>query len=61
MLPATITVFPEGICRTPATWARRAYPNFIYFNEVDKGVHFAAWEAPELFSEAVRAAFRPLR
>ena len=61
VLPAAITVFPEGVCRAPETWARRAYPNFIYFNEVDKGGHFAAWGQPERFSEEVRAAFRPLR
>ena len=45
----------------PGDWARRAYRNLIYFNEVDKGGHFAAWEQPELFSAELRAAFRPLR
>ena len=43
------------------SWARRAYRNLIYFHEVDKGGHFAAWEQPELFSAELRAAFRPLR
>ena len=43
------------------TWARRAYRNLIYFNEADKGGHFAAWEQPKLFSAELRAAFRSLR
>jgi pimeloyl-ACP methyl ester carboxylesterase len=43
------------------SWAERAYPNLIYFNEVDKGGHFAAWEQPQLFTEELRAAFRSLR
>jgi pimeloyl-ACP methyl ester carboxylesterase len=60
-LPVAITVFPGEVYRAPETWARRAYRNLIYFNEVDKGGHFAAWEEPELFSAELRAAFRPLR
>ena len=48
-LPVAITVFPEEVYRAPETWARRAYRNLIYFHEVDKGGHFAAWEQPELF------------
>ena len=60
-LPVAITVFPEEVYRAPETWARRAYRNLIYFNEVDKGGHFAAWEQPELFSAELRAAFRSLR
>jgi pimeloyl-ACP methyl ester carboxylesterase len=60
-LPVAITVFPEEVYRAPETWARRAYRNLIYFNEVDKGGHFAAWEEPELFSAELRAAFRSLR
>jgi len=60
-LPVAITVFPDDVYRAPETWARRAYKNLIYFNEVDKGGHFAAWEQPELFSAELRAAFRPLR
>ena len=47
--------------RTPRSWVEKAYPNVIYFNEGDKGGHFAAWEEPRLFSEELRAAFRPLR
>jgi len=57
----TITVFPEDVYRAPETWARRAYPNLTYFNEVDRGGHFAAWEQPELFAAELRAAFRSLR
>ena len=60
-IPVAITVFPDEIYRTPETWARRAYPNLIYFHEVDKGGHFASWEQPQLFAEEMRAAFRPLR
>jgi len=60
-LPVAITVFPEEVYQAPETWARRAYRNLIYFNEVEKGGHFAAWEEPELFSAELRAAFRSLR
>jgi pimeloyl-ACP methyl ester carboxylesterase len=60
-VPVAITVFPEDVYRAPETWARRAYPNLTYFHEVDKGGHFAAWEQPQLFTEEVRASFRPLR
>jgi pimeloyl-ACP methyl ester carboxylesterase len=60
-VPVGITVFPEDIYRAPETWARRAYRNLIYFHEVDKGGHFAAWEQPQLFSEELRAAFKTLR
>jgi pimeloyl-ACP methyl ester carboxylesterase len=60
-LPVAITVFPEDVYRPPETWARRAYRNLIYFNEVDKGGHFAAWEQPELFAAGLGAAFKSLR
>ena len=60
-LPVAITVFPDDVYRPPETWARRAYRKLIYFHEVDRGGHFAAWEQPELFSAEIRAAFRPLR
>jgi pimeloyl-ACP methyl ester carboxylesterase len=61
-IPVGFTTFPGEIWRTPRSWAERAYPNVdIYFNEVDKGGHFAAWEEPELFSEEMRAAFKSLR
>ena len=60
-LPVAITVFPGEVYRTPETWARRAYRNLIYFHEVDKGGHFAAWEQPELFASELRTAFKSLR
>ena len=61
-IPVGFTSFPGEIWRTPRSWVERAYPNVpIYFNEVDKGGHFAAWEEPELFSEEMRAAFKSLR
>ncbi len=60
-LPVAITVFPEEVYRAPETWARRAYRNLIYFREVEKGGHFAAWEEPELFTAELRDAFRSLR
>jgi pimeloyl-ACP methyl ester carboxylesterase len=60
-LPVAITVFPEEVYRAPETWARRAYRNLTYFNEVEKGGHFAAWEEPEIFSAELRAAFRSRR
>jgi len=60
-VPVAITVFPDEVYRTPESWARRAYPRLVYFHEVDRGGHFAAWEQPQLFSEEMRAAFRSLR
>ena len=60
-LPVAVTVFPGEIYRAPKSWTQRAYRNLVYFNEVDKGGHFAAWEQPQLFSEELRAAFRSLR
>jgi len=61
-IPVGFTTFPGEIWRTPRSWVDRAYPNVdIYFNEVDRGGHFAAWEEPQLFAEELRAAFRSLR
>ena len=60
-VPVAITVFPDDVYRAPESWARRAYANLVYFNEVDKGGHFAAWEQPQLFAEELRAAFHVLR
>jgi pimeloyl-ACP methyl ester carboxylesterase len=60
-LPVGFTTFPGEIFRAPRSWVEQAYPNLTYFNEVDKGGHFAAWEEPELFSEELRTAFRSLR
>ena len=60
-LPVALTVFPDEIFKAPRTWAERVYPNLTYFNEVDRGGHFAAWEEPDLFATELRAAFRSLR
>jgi pimeloyl-ACP methyl ester carboxylesterase len=60
-LPAAFTVFPGEVFRAPRSWVEQAYPNLVYFNEVDRGGHFAAWEEPRLFVEELRAAFRALR
>ena len=60
-LPVAITVFPDEVYRSPESWARRAYPNLVYFREAEKGGHFAAWEEPEIFAAELRAAFRSLR
>jgi pimeloyl-ACP methyl ester carboxylesterase len=59
-IQVAVTVFPGEQYQAPRGWAEQAYPNLIYFNEVDKGGHFAAWEQPQLFSEELRAAFRSL-
>jgi pimeloyl-ACP methyl ester carboxylesterase len=60
-LPVGFTTFPGEIFQAPRSWVENSYPNVIYFNKVDKGGHFAAWEEPELFASEVRAAFRSLR
>jgi pimeloyl-ACP methyl ester carboxylesterase len=60
-VPVGFTTFPGEIVATPRSWVEKAYPTLTYFNKVDKGGHFAAWEEPELFSQEVRAAFRSLR
>jgi pimeloyl-ACP methyl ester carboxylesterase len=60
-LPVGFTTFPGEIFRAPRSWVEKSYPNLTYFNEADKGGHFAAWEEPELFATEIRAAFRPLR
>jgi pimeloyl-ACP methyl ester carboxylesterase len=60
-IPFAFTTFPGEIWRTPRSWVEASYPNVIYFNEVDKGGHFAAWEEPEIFANELRAAFKTLR
>jgi pimeloyl-ACP methyl ester carboxylesterase len=60
-LPVGFTTFPGEIFQAPRSWVENSYPNVIYFNKVDRGGHFAAWEEPELFASEVRAAFRSLR
>ena len=60
-VPAAFTVFPGELFRAPRSWVEHTYRNLIYYNEVDKGGHFAAWEQPQLFAEEMRAAFKSLR
>ena len=60
-VPAAVTVFPHELYQAPRSWTEKAYPKLIYFNEVDRGNHFAAWQEPELFTHELRAAFRSLR
>jgi pimeloyl-ACP methyl ester carboxylesterase len=60
-VPAAVSIFPNELYQAPRTWAERAYPNLIYYNQVDRGNHFAAWQEPDLFTTEVRAAFRSLR
>jgi pimeloyl-ACP methyl ester carboxylesterase len=60
-IPVAVSVFPSEQYQAPRSWAEQAYPNLIYYHQVDRGGHFAAWEQPQLFSEELRAAFRSLR
>jgi pimeloyl-ACP methyl ester carboxylesterase len=61
IVPAAVSVFPRELYQAPRSWTEKAYPSLIYFNEVDRGGHFAAWEQPDLFTSEVRAGFRSLR
>ena len=60
-IPVGLSIFPDELYEAPRSWAERAYPKLIYYNKLDKGGHFAAWEQPQLFSTEVRAAFKSLR
>jgi hypothetical protein len=60
-VPVAITAFPDEVIRVQESWARRAFPTLMYFNEADRGGHFAMWEYPELFTVELRAAFKSLR
>ena len=60
-IPVAVSAFPDELYQAPRSWTERAYPKLIYYNKLDKGGHFAAWEQPQLLSEEVRAGFRPLR
>ena len=60
-IPVAVSAFPDEIYAAPRSWAERAYPKLIYYNKLDKGGHFAAWEQPALFSSEMRAAFRSVR
>ena len=60
-IPVAVSVFPDELYHTPKSWAEKAYPNLIHYNQLPKGGHFAAWEQPELLCDEVRAGFRSLR
>ena len=60
-IPVAVSVFPDEIYAAPENWARKAYPKLIYFNKLNKGGHFAAWEQPQVFAEEMRKAFKSLR
>jgi pimeloyl-ACP methyl ester carboxylesterase len=60
-IPVAVSAFPDELYQAPRSWAERAYPKLVYYNKLDKGGHFAAWEQPELFSTELRAAFQSLR
>jgi pimeloyl-ACP methyl ester carboxylesterase len=60
-IPVAVSAFPDELYQAPRSWAERAFPKLIHYNELDKGGHFAAWEQPQLFSEELRASFRGLR
>ncbi|WP_410811132.1 epoxide hydrolase family protein [Micromonospora sp. 067-2] len=60
-VPVAVSVFPDELYEAPQSWAEQAYPNLVYYNKLDTGGHFAAWEQPKIFSEELRTAFRSLR
>lgn len=60
-VPAAVSAFPDELYQAPKSWTEKAYPKLIYYNRLDKGGHFAAWEQPELFTQELRAAFKSLR
>ena len=60
-IPVAVSAFPDEIYAVPKNWAEKAYPKLIYYNKLEKGGHFAAWEQPEAFVKELRAAFKSLR
>ncbi len=60
-VPAAVSIFPNELYQAPRSWTEKAYPNLIYFNELDRGNHFAAWQEPDLYTSELRSAFRSLR
>jgi pimeloyl-ACP methyl ester carboxylesterase len=60
-IPVAVTVFPGEQYEAPLSWTERAYPKLVYYNRVDKGGHFAAWEQPQIFVQELRAAFKSFR
>src|ERR687885_66289 len=60
-IPVAVSVFPDEVYHTPRSWAERAYPNLVHYNQLDKGGHFAAWEQPELLTQELRVGLKSLR
>jgi epoxide hydrolase len=60
-MPVGCSIFPREIVPAPRSWAQRVYPNLFYWNELDRGGHFAAFEEPALFTQELRDCFRSLR
>lgn len=60
-IPVAVSIFPAEIYQAPKSWCQQAYPKLYYYNRTEKGGHFAAFEQPEIFSQEIRAAFRPFR
>ena len=60
-VPTAVSAFPDELYQAPKSWTVKAYPKLIYYNKIDKGGHFAAWEQPQLFVQELRAAFKSLR
>jgi pimeloyl-ACP methyl ester carboxylesterase len=60
-IPVAVSAFPDELYQAPRSWAEKAFPKLLYYNKLDKGGHFAAWEQPELFTKELRAAFKSLR
>jgi pimeloyl-ACP methyl ester carboxylesterase len=60
-IPVAVSAFPDEVVQTPRSWAEKAYSKLIYYNRLEKGGHFAAWEQPDIFATEVRAAFKSLR
>ena len=60
-IPVAVSAFPDELYQAPRSWAERAYPKLVYYNKLDKGGHFAAWEQPQLLVSDLRAAFKSLR
>jgi pimeloyl-ACP methyl ester carboxylesterase len=60
-IPVSVSAFPDELYQCPRSWAESAYGKLIYYNKLERGGHFAAWEQPKIFSEELRAAFRSLR
>ncbi|HEX8913996.1 MAG TPA: hypothetical protein VF796_16730, partial [Humisphaera sp.] len=60
-VPTAVSAFPDELYQAPRSWVERAYPKLVYYNRLEKGGHFAAWEQPQSFTEELRAAFKSLR